>query len=178
MLSRSSLVKRARHIRLLVLDVDGVLTDGQLLYGPNGEALTRFHIHDGLALAAWRKMGLSLAALSGRRSGAVAHRLAEFGIEVVYQGVSRKLKMYRTILSRFHCLDQGAAVMGDDLTGLPLFLRAGLAIAPANAVPEVRAQADMVTRREGGKGAVREAVEMILHAQGRWAGLVQEYREG
>lgn len=179
MLSRSSLVRRrARGIRLLVLDVDGVLTDGELLYGPAGEALKRFHIHDGLAMVAWKKCRRSLAVLSGRRSKAVARRMAELGIEPVYQGVTRKLLKYKLILHQFRCRNRDVAVMGDDLTDLPLLLRAGLAIAPSNAVPEVRAQAHLVTRRAGGRGAVREAIETILRAQGRWSRRVQEYRDG
>jgi len=173
---RSSLVRRARRIRLLVLDVDGVLTDGQLLYGPRGEALKRFDIHDGLALAAWTKVGLFAAVLSGRRSSAVTRRMAELGIEAVYEGLKEKLPKYNALLDRFACHDREVAVMGDDLTDLPLLARAGLAIAPANAVPEVKARAHVVTRRGGGRGAVREAVETILRAQGRWASLVRGYR--
>ncbi len=178
MLSRASLVRRARRIRLLILDVDGVLTDGHLHYGPAGETLERFHIHDGLALAAWRKAGLSLAVLSGRRSRAVARRMADLGIATLYQGVSRKLPRYEALLRMFRFQDDEVAVMGDDLTDLPLLARAGLAIAPANAVPEVKGEADLVTRRKGGSGAVREAVEVILRAQGRWGVLVREWRGG
>ncbi len=178
MLSRASLVRRARRIRLLILDVDGVLTDGHLLYGPAGEVLEKFHIHDGLALVAWRKAGLSLAVLSGRRSRAVARRMADLGIAALYQGVTRKLPKYRTLLRVFHCEDHEVAVMGDDLTDLPLLTRAGLAIAPANAVPEVKAEADLVTRRKGGNAAVREAVEVILRARGQWGPLVRQRRNG
>ncbi len=172
----SSLVRRARRIRLLVLDVDGVLTDGQLLYGPRGEALKRFDIHDGLALVAWKKAGLFAAVLSGRRSSAVARRMAELGIEAVYEGLKQKLPKYKALLDLFSCHDLEVAVMGDDLTDLALFARAGLAIAPANAVAEVKAQAHFITRRGGGRGAVREAVETILRAQGRWTSLVRGYR--
>jgi len=176
MASRPGLTRRARSIRLLILDVDGVLTDGQLLYGSSGEALKRFHIHDGLAFVAWKRAGHSVAVLSGRRSRAVARRMAELGVTGVHQGLARKGPAYQALLGRLGCQDEEVAVMGDDLTDLPLLARAGLAIAPANAVREVKARAHLVTRLAGGMGAVREAVETILRAQGRWEGLVREYR--
>ena len=173
-----SLAGRARRIRLLVLDVDGVLTDGQLLYGRDGESLKGFDIHDGLALVAWKQSGFLLAVLSGRRSSASARRLAELGLEEVYQGLAKKHPKYIDILQRLNCRDHEVAVVGDDLPDLPLMTRAGLAIAPANAVPEVKAQAHVVTRRAGGQGAVREAIELILRAQGRWNHLVRRYTAG
>lgn len=178
MLSRASRVRRARRIRLLILDVDGVLTNGQLLYGPGGETLKGFDAHDGLALTAWKRSGLSLAVLSGRRSSAVARRMAELGIRELYQGLGSKLNKYWLLLRYSGYRDAQVAVMGDDLPDLALMIRAGLAIAPANAVHEVKAQAHVVTRCTGGTGAVREAIELILRAQGRWGPLVEEYRKG
>ncbi|MCI0546415.1 MAG: HAD hydrolase family protein [Candidatus Rokubacteria bacterium] len=156
----------AGAVRLLVLDVDGVLTDGGLCYGPAGEDTKRFHVHDGLALQAAGAAGLAIAVVSGRSSVAVTRRMAELGITEVHQGASDKVAVLEALLGRLGLRPAEVAVMGDDLPDLPVMQRAGLALAPANAVPEVRRAADWVSRRPGGGGAVREAVEMLLGA--RW----------
>jgi len=159
---------RAARVRLLVLDVDGVLTDGGLYYGPAGEEIKRFDVHDGLALAAARQAGLAIALISGRRSAAVARRAAELGIAEVHQGVRDKAAVLDDLIARLGFAPAELAVMGDDLPDLPLMLRAGLALAPRNAVAEVRRAAHWVSRRAGGGGAVREAVELLLGARRAW----------
>jgi 3-deoxy-D-manno-octulosonate 8-phosphate phosphatase (KDO 8-P phosphatase) len=159
---------RASRIRLLVLDVDGVLTDGGLLYGPSGEDRKRFHVHDGLALVAARQAGLQVAVLSSRASAAVARRMAELGVGEVLQGVGDKASALDALRERLGLETAEVAVMGDDLPDLGAMGRAGLALAPANAVPEVKRAAHWVGRRRGGDGAVREAVEMLLKARRRW----------
>jgi 3-deoxy-D-manno-octulosonate 8-phosphate phosphatase (KDO 8-P phosphatase) len=159
---------RAARIRLLVLDVDGVLTDGGLLYGPSGEETKRFHVHDGLALVAARKAGLQVAVLSSRASAAVTRRMAELGVTEVHQGVSDKAAALRSLCERLGVQDTEVAMMGDDLPDLSAMARAGMALAPANAVAEVKRAADWVARRRGGDGAVREAVEMLLKARRAW----------
>jgi 3-deoxy-D-manno-octulosonate 8-phosphate phosphatase (KDO 8-P phosphatase) len=163
-----SALRRARRIRLLVLDVDGVLTDGGLVYGPAGETLKRFHVHDGLGLVSARRAGLAVAVISARRSRAVTARMRELGIREVHQGVKDKARVYADLVRRLALDPAETAVMGDDLTDLPIMTRAGLALAPANAVAEVKAAADWVARRAGGDGAVREAVQMLLGARGGW----------
>ncbi len=159
---------RAALIRLLVLDVDGVLTDGSLEYGTSGEETKRFFVQDGLALVAARRAGLSIAVVSGRASAAVTRRLSELGVTEVHQGVQDKLAAFESLIGRLKLKPGEVAVMGDDLPDLPLMKRAGLALAPANAVPEVRRAARWVSRRPGGAGAVRDAVEMLLKARKAW----------
>jgi 3-deoxy-D-manno-octulosonate 8-phosphate phosphatase (KDO 8-P phosphatase) len=160
--------KRAARVRLLVLDVDGVLTDGGLCYGPTGEEIKRFDAHDGLAMVEARRAGLAIAVVSGRRSVAVSRRAAELGIAEVHQGVRDKAAVLDGLMARLGLALAELAVMGDDLPDLPLMRRAGLALAPRNAVAEVRRAAHWVSRRPGGGGAVREAVELLLGARGAW----------
>jgi 3-deoxy-D-manno-octulosonate 8-phosphate phosphatase (KDO 8-P phosphatase) len=159
---------RAARIRLLVLDVDGVLTDGGLFFGASGEETKRFHVHDGLALVAARRAGLEIAVLSSRASPAVTRRMAELGVREVHQGVADKAAALDALRERLGLAAQQVAMMGDDLPDLPAMARAGLALAPANAVAEVKRAADWVARRVGGEGAVRDAVEMLLKARRSW----------
>ncbi len=159
---------RAARIRLLVLDVDGVLTDGGLLYSASGEETKRFHVHDGLALVAARNAGLQVAVLSSRASAAVARRMTELGVSEVHQGVADKAGAMDALRARLGLSVAEVAVMGDDLPDLAAMARAGLALAPANAVAEVKRVAHWVARRRGGDGAVREAVEMLLKARRAW----------
>lgn len=159
---------RASRIRLLVLDVDGVLTDGGLVYTASGEDTKRFHVHDGLALVAALKAGLQIAVFSGRASAAVTRRMAELGVAEVHQGVADKVAALDALLARLGLAPREVAMMGDDLPDLAAMARAGLALAPANAVAEVKRAAHWVARRRGGEGAVREAVEMLLKARRSW----------
>lgn len=159
---------RAARIRLLILDVDGVLTDGGLLYGASGEETKRFHVHDGLALVAARKAGLQVAVLSSRASAAVTRRMTELGVSEVHQGVGDKASVLVALCERLGVPTSAVAMMGDDLPDLAAMGRVGLALAPANAVAEVKRAAHWVARRRGGDGAVREAVEMLLKARRAW----------
>jgi 3-deoxy-D-manno-octulosonate 8-phosphate phosphatase (KDO 8-P phosphatase) len=159
---------RASRIRLLVLDVDGVLTDGGLVFTASGEETKRFHVHDGLALVAARKAGLQVAVLSSRTSAAVTRRMAELGVGEVHQGVADKGAALDALRERLGLGPGEVAVMGDDLPDLAAMGRAGMALAPANAVAEVKRAAHWVARRKGGEGAVREAIEMLLKARRAW----------
>ena len=159
---------RAARIRLLVLDVDGVLTDGRLHFGPAGEETKVFHVRDGLAIVAARTAGLGIAVISGRASAAVSRRMAELGVGDVYQGVGDKAGVLAGIRSRLSLEMAEIAVMGDDLTDLALMRGAGLALAPSDAAPEVRRSAHWISRRPGGAGAVRDAIEMLLRARKAW----------
>lgn len=160
--------RRARAIRLLVLDVDGVLTDGRLHYGPRGEEWKVFHVRDGLALVGAQRAGLRVAVLSGRESPAVSRRMADLGVSEVHQGIANKVEFLAALIRRLGLSPAEVAYMGDDLSDLPLLTTAGLALAPADAAPEVRGVAHWVARRSGGAGAVREAVEVILRARAAW----------
>jgi 3-deoxy-D-manno-octulosonate 8-phosphate phosphatase (KDO 8-P phosphatase) len=160
--------RAAARIRLLVLDVDGVLTDGGLYYGPSGEVMKRFDVHDGLAMVEAARAGLALAVVSARASVPAARRLEELGIAEVHQGVHDKGAAVAELMARLGLERAEVAVMGDDLGDLPAMRRAGLALAPRNAVLEVRGAAHWVSRRSGGGGAVREALELLLKARGAW----------
>lgn len=159
---------RAKAIRLLILDVDGVLTDGRLVYGPAGEELKVFHVQDGLAIVGAQSSGLVVAVISGRASPAVSRRMADLGILEVHQGADDKQTILEALLRRQGVTPRETAYMADDLPDLPLLRRVGLALAPANAAAEVKQVAHWVGRRTGGEGAVREAVEAILKARGGW----------
>jgi 3-deoxy-D-manno-octulosonate 8-phosphate phosphatase (KDO 8-P phosphatase) len=170
---------RARGVRLLLLDCDGVLTDGSLYYVSDGgrvwEAVKAFHIHDGQGLRLAREAGLKLGVISGRTSAALAERARELSFDHLYQGVADKLGVYGQIRAAEGLSDEQIAYLGDDLPDLPPLGRAGLALAVADAVAEVRDGAHYVTRKPGGRGAVREAVELILKAQGSWERLVGSF---
>jgi len=159
---------KARRTRLLVLDVDGVLTDGVLVYGASGEEIKRFHVRDGLALLQARRAGVEVAIVSGRASAAVTRRMSELGVVEVHQGVGDKEALLRGLLARLGVSAAETAVMGDDLPDLPLMRMAGIAMAPVDAAPEARQAADWVSRSAGGHGAVREAVEWLLRSRKAW----------
>ena len=163
---------RARKIRVLLMDVDGVLTDGHvnLLSLPDGSAveMKAFQSQDGAGLKLARAAGLRLGVISGRESPAVARRAQEVGIEFIYQGRAEKLPAYEEILRRAGVRDAEVAYIGDDLPDLPVMQRAGLAVALSNAVLEVRRAAHFVTRRGGGEAGVREVIEAVLKAQQAW----------
>jgi len=159
---------KASRIRLLVLDVDGVLTDGVLVYGPAGEEIKRFHVRDGLAMQAARAAGIEVAIISGRASAAVTRRMSELGIVEVHQGIVDKAAELRAMLARLGVRADEAAMMGDDLPDLPVMKSAGLGLAPSEAAPEIKRAAAWVSRARGGHGAVREAVEMLLRSRRAW----------
>ncbi|MBS0380215.1 MAG: HAD-IIIA family hydrolase [Proteobacteria bacterium] len=150
-----------RAIRLLVLDVDGVLTDGRLYFGPRGEALKVFHVRDGLGMVELQRAGVRIAVISGRRSPMVAARCRELGVREVHQGVGDKLKVLKALLKRTGIAAAECACVGDDLPDLPLMRHVGRAFAVADAAPEVRAAAHTVTRLPGGAGAVREVCDRL-----------------
>jgi len=159
--------KRARAIRLAVFDVDGVLTDGTIYMGPQGEMLKAFNILDGHGLKLLHEDGIATSILSGRKSAMVATRAKELGLASVHQGVSDKVARLTSIL-RAHKADLAScAYMGDDLPDLEVMRRCGLAVAVANAVEQVKQGAHYVTRAAGGRGAVREFCELVLRARGQ-----------
>lgn len=170
-----TLTERARRIRLVLLDVDGVLTDGAILLGPRGTEHKRFHVRDGAAIVWAQRAGLLTGLLSGRRAGATTARAAQLSIPIVAQGRMDKAVAYERILTAHGLEDPQVAYMGDDLLDLPVLRRAGLAAAPADAVAEVLRAVHWTSVRGGGQGAVRELIELILKAQDRWEGVVAGY---
>lgn len=155
-------------IRLLVLDVDGVLTDGRLTFTEDGERTKTFHVRDGCAIRLWRRCGGQVAILSGRRVPVVSARAEELGIELVRLGVSDKGDAFVSLVGDAGCDVRETAYVGDDAPDLAPMRRCGLAVAVADAAPVVKRAADLITRRGGGAGAVAEVVEYVLRAQGRW----------
>jgi len=173
---RPPLPPAAAGIELLVLDVDGVMTDGGIYLGAGGFEMKRFDVADGAGIKYWQRVGKTTAIVTGRSSEAAAARAAELGIVLIRQGAKQKLPAYESILAETGLSDEQVAVMGDDLPDLPLMHRCGLSIAPANAVAEVLAAAGFRTRAAGGAGAVREAVEAVLKVQGLWETVLERYR--
>jgi len=163
------------RIELLVLDVDGVLTDGRIILTPWGAEIKAFHSHDGAGIRFWQRLGKQVAFITGRRSRAVTRRARDLGIKLVHQRIKDKLPVFRRMLEKLHLQPDQAAVMGDDLTDLPMMCHAGLSLAPADAVEEVRRRVHHVTIARGGQGAVREAIELILRHSGRWDEVLQRY---
>lgn len=166
---------RARGIELVVFDVDGVLTGGQLLIGPSGEVMKFFHVHDGMGISLAHQAGLYTAIVTARESQIVAWRGTELKIRDIYQGVGDKAKAVRHLMVKYDLKPEQVAYVGDDLNDLPAFRQVGLACAVGNAAPEVKAQAHYAAGKDGGQGAVREIMEMILKSQNKWDGLVQTY---
>jgi 3-deoxy-D-manno-octulosonate 8-phosphate phosphatase (KDO 8-P phosphatase) len=170
-----SIQAKASRIRLLLFDVDGVLTDGKILLHPDGTESKQFDIKDGTGLVWAQRLGLRVGVLSARTSAATAQRAAQLGISIVRQGVPSKLRAYDEILREQTLGDTEVAYMGDDVLDLPIMARAGLCACPADGVEEVRSRVDYVSRAVGGDGAAREFVELVLKAQGRWERLIASY---
>ena len=165
----------ARRIELLILDVDGVLTDGRLTFDSEGRELKTFHSRDGLGIRLLQRAGVEVAIISGRDSRMVTDRAASLGITRVYQGQDDKLTAFRTILDDTGLAADVVAFAGDDWIDLPVMTRVGLAISVADGDPEVRRRAHYVTEREGGRGAVREICQALLDARGDTERLLSEY---
>ncbi len=168
-------LERARRIRLMIFDVDGVLTDGRLWYGPAGEELKVFHSFDGHGLKMLAASGVPCALLSGRRSGAVAARAAELGIAHVLQGIEDKKKEFEVLLKGLRLTLAEAGYMGDELVDLPVLTRCGFACAPREAPAEVRLRAHYVASAPAGHGAAREVCEFVMRAQGSLRRALQGY---
>ncbi len=169
------LSERAARVSVLVLDVDGVLTDGRIVYADYGDELKFFDVQDGAGLVFWHRMGLRSAIITARSSRLLQRRAKEMRIDLVRQKQLLKLPAYEALLKRLRVTDEQVCAIGDDLMELPVLRRAGLAVAVPNAVEEVRRASHYTTQRPGGRGAVREVIDLILKAKGLWADLLQRY---
>ena len=171
----SSIERRASRIKLLLMDCDGVLTDGRLwLLEEEGEHKS-FNTHDGLGLTLFHRAGLRSGIISGRSSPSVERRARELGVEFLRQGHADKIEAFKEILKQAGVDESEVAFVGDDLPDIPLMKRSELAVAVADATEETRSAAHCITVARGGRGAVREVVELILKAQGRWNDLLEGY---
>ncbi|MCL7487364.1 MAG: HAD hydrolase family protein [Desulfobulbaceae bacterium] len=166
---------RAKEIKLLLLDVDGVLTDGTITYTHDGGESKSFHTQDGFGLRILQDAGVAVGLITARTSEAVNRRAADLKLQYVYQGAGSKIQVYEDILRQAGLRPPQTAYMGDDWLDLPMLSRVGLALAPANSVAEVRQRVHYVASRKGGRGAVREACDLILEAQGLLAPLLHKY---
>jgi 3-deoxy-D-manno-octulosonate 8-phosphate phosphatase (KDO 8-P phosphatase) len=169
------LAARAARLRLLLFDVDGVLTDGTVLLHADGVESKAFHIRDGAAIVWAGRAGLRTGVISARSSAATTRRASELKMHVVAQGVADKRAAYEDILVAQGLTDADVSFMGDDLLDLPILVRTGLSAAPADAAPDVRARVHWVSTEPGGRGAVREFIELVLRARGQWDAIVEPY---
>lgn len=172
---RPAAMARARELKILLLDVDGVLTDGSLIYSHEGQESKAFHTQDGFGLRLLQEAGMELGVITARSSEAVARRCANLKMRYVYQGAGSKLDAYQDILKQSGCRPFELGYMGDDWLDLGLINRVGFSAAPANAVAEVREAVHFITEKAGGHGAVREVCNLILEAKGRYQEFLQRY---
>jgi len=170
-----TLSAKAAKVKLILLDVDGVLTDGAVVIYGDGSESKRFHIRDGIALVWAQRAGITVGLLSARQSPTTVQRAAQLGITLIHQGVSSKISTYDQIVGDMVLSDDEVAYMGDDIVDLAVLARVGLSAAPADAVAEVRSRVNFLIKCPGGDGAVRELVELILRAKSQWDPLVATY---
>lgn len=168
MRSVSQIVKKAKKIKLLLLDVDGVLTDGRIIYLSGGQEMKNYNVHDGLGISLLTRAGLKTAIITAKGSPVVHKRAQILKIERVYEDYLIKIEALSDIKNNFRVKEEEICYMGDDIIDVPLLKRVGLAVSVPNGVKEARACAHYVTKEKGGKGAVREVCELILKAQGKW----------
>jgi 3-deoxy-D-manno-octulosonate 8-phosphate phosphatase (KDO 8-P phosphatase) len=173
--TEADLRERAARVRVILMDVDGVLTDGRVYMGSNGYDGRAFHVRDGQGVRMGQRGGLLFGIISGRESRVVAERAAELYITEIHQGVYDKSECLQAVLQRLGVAAEQACFVGDDLVDVPAMRRVGLAAAPADAVPEVREAAHFVTTRPGGAGALREIVDLVLQASGKWTQIADRY---
>lgn len=168
--------QRAVPIKMFLLDVDGVLTDGKLYFSNQGEELKTFNIQDGLGIKFLQRNGIQVGIVTGRTSGIVARRAQDLGIKIVVQGREDKLVAIKELIDEHRIQLSEVAYMGDDLPDLSAISAVGLGMTVANGVADVKKAAHWISQHKGGHGAVREACEMILSSQGKWSQLLQTYR--
>ena len=167
--------ERAKKIKAIVLDVDGVLTDGGIYENSGGEILKRFNCRDGLGITLARKSGLILAIITGRLSPPVEYRAKELKFDGFWQGVMDKREAYKELKEKFSLTDEEICYVGDDLIDLPILTQVGFAAAVADAMPEVKENVHYIAKFNGGYGACRDVIEYILKAQNKWNGIVKSY---
>ncbi|TQV72869.1 3-deoxy-manno-octulosonate-8-phosphatase KdsC [Aliikangiella marina] len=173
--TNDTLIAKAQKIKLLICDVDGVLSDGKVYFSNQGDELKNFNIKDGLGIKLLQKSGIKVAIITGRESNIVTHRAKELGITILYQGRSDKRATFQEIIESLELSSEEVAHIGDDLPDLPLMKKAGLGLAVNDAHDFVRHNADWVSSKNGGQGAVREAADMLLDAQGKLDSLLKSY---
>lgn len=167
--------ERAKNIKLLIMDVDGVLTDGRIVYDEWGDELKFFDVQDGAGLWLWASIGLKSAIITARKTRIVKRRAKEMRITKVYQNAIDKRRIYAQCKKRFKLEDAEVCYIGDDLMDIPVLRRVGLAVSVPNASDEAKSASHYITQNPGGRGAVREIIELILKSQGRWQAITSKY---
>jgi 3-deoxy-D-manno-octulosonate 8-phosphate phosphatase (KDO 8-P phosphatase) len=170
-----SIIDKAKQVRLLIFDVDGVLTSGILFYGTHGTEFKNFHVHDGLGMKLLQNAGISIAIITSRESEIVTCRMQDLGIEYLYQNQPDKILAYEDVKKKLKLTNQQIAYVGDDLPDLPLLRRAGLAITVPNAPKIMQQYAHWTTTAKGGEGAAREVCDFIIEAQGLYSTMIEPY---
>ena len=173
----SKLYERAKKIKLLMLDVDGVLTDGAIIYDNFGDELKNFSVYDGFGLILLSRAGIPVVIVTAKASKIVKRRARDMRVTKIYQNANDKLKVYSKVLKKFKLTDEQVCFIADELIDLPVIKRAGLAVGVPNAVAEIRQYSHYITKAEGGKGAVREVIELILKSQDKWDELTERYHK-
>lgn len=169
------ILEKAKKIKLLLLDVDGVLTDGRIVYDSHGRDMKFFDVHDGLGVHLLKKAGIFTLLITAKGSRAIRPRAKDMGVAQVFENVSPKTKVLDRILKKYKVTGDEVCFVGDDLVDVCLMKKVGFPIAVFNACPEVKRAASYISLKEGGRGAVREVAELILKTQGKWKGLLESY---
>jgi len=169
--------EKIKQIKLLILDVDGVLTDGKIIYNDSGEEIKAFDVRDGHGLKLLMRTGIEVVLITGRESKVVLHRARDLGIEQVYQKITDKIEAYERILKEKRLEDKNVGFIGDDLVDIPVLKRVGFSATVSDAIQEVKEITDYVTSKKGGEGAVREVCELLLKVQDKWDGIIERYQK-
>ncbi len=170
-----NVIGKIKAVRLLILDVDGVMTDGRIIMDDTGRETKNFNVKDGHGIKMLIRYGIDVILLTGRRSPVVEHRAKDLGIAEVHQGSHDKVSIFHEILRNRSLNSQDIAFVGDDVVDIPLLKRVGFSVAVADAAEEVKRSVDYVTKKTGGSGAVREVCDLILQCRGKWADVVKRY---
>ncbi len=171
------IIEKAKKIKVFVLDIDGVLTDGRIIYGSYGDALKNFNVNDGLGMIFIKRAGIKCVILTAKASRVVMKRAKELKIDKVYQNFHYKINALTKIKRKFKAADEEICFVGDDMIDIPVLKRIGLAVAPPNAMDEVKSFVHLITEKPGGHGAVREVCDLILKARGDWDKVTGRYFE-
>ena len=174
---KQEVIERAKRIKLIMLDVDGVLTDGRVIFSSTGEELKCFNAQDGCAMVLARRAGIKIVFVTGRNSQIVERRAREHNVTEVFQNVSNKLEIFKRLLGKYQLQPDEVAFLGDDLVDIAVMKKSGLAVTVPDAVPEVKEISHYITKREGGAGAVREIVDLTIKSQDKWQEVTKSYYE-
>lgn len=166
---------KIKKIKILIMDVDGVLTDGRIVLGDFGSEIKLFNVHDGFGIALWRMAGYKSAIITANHSKAVKRRAKMLKIDKLYQKALDKLSVYNELKNIFNAKDEEICFIGDDIVDVPVLKRVGFSCSVPNAIEDVKPQVDYITKKQGGHGAIREIIELILKAQNRWQDITRPY---